>query len=372
MNKKNTLFLVLFFSLVIQGCKERAKTTNLAAKFTVSLEESILKNEKKSNKTLRDKYLKEVKLIPLQTTEESMLSEGSIVQVTSDYIAITNNNALYFFDAENGRFLSKVDRIGDGPEEYSCIFSLDIDPMSRKVYIPDFNKKKIFIYNFDGSYISELKNDSIASIALTPDGYWGHNFPSRGKYEITYYDKEWKPLKFFFHREKTPGKSDFIRVGDFERKLDGRCYTWTDEPQNIYEISKDEISLYLQFKLKSLLIPEEIRNNLSRESEANRYVNNLYADFTDKVVFLQYFYDKKMYFDVWDYTKDELLYRNTASSGADFYGVKMNYEGKELCLWPKYVEGNVVYGLLLQEEVDEFQLFGGNEGNPVLFKVECK
>ena len=89
----------------------------------------------------------------------------------SKYIVIGDKTSFYFFNAENGSFLSVMDRKGNGPEEYADIFSRFFDEEKELIYVATPNKTKL--YKPDGTFVSEYPQD-LVFFHPSPIGYRIH------------------------------------------------------------------------------------------------------------------------------------------------------------------------------------------------------
>ncbi len=99
-----------------------------------------------------------VDIIPLETTAESLLGAiNKIVEFDEDYYVLSNDHWICRFDSE-GRFISKLNRLGSGPGEYSYIGDFDVyDVNGRKeLWLCDF--KSIMRYDVDSlKYVGSIE-----------------------------------------------------------------------------------------------------------------------------------------------------------------------------------------------------------------------
>lgn len=104
-------------------------------------------------------FIKEIKYIQLETTEESLIGFVSKVLISNGKIFIGDSRtskSLFAFDME-GRFLYKIVANGKGPREFISLGDFAIQPESNNIYIRDGNLKKIVIYNSDGKFLDEFR-----------------------------------------------------------------------------------------------------------------------------------------------------------------------------------------------------------------------
>ncbi|GAB1359497.1 hypothetical protein MASR1M31_12810 [Porphyromonadaceae bacterium] len=99
-----------------------------------------------------------VDVISLETTAESLLGTiNKIVEFDKDYYVLSNDRWICRFDLE-GRFISKLNRLGNGPGEYSYIGDFDVyDVNGRKeLWLCDF--KSIMRYDVDSlKYVGSIE-----------------------------------------------------------------------------------------------------------------------------------------------------------------------------------------------------------------------
>lgn len=99
-----------------------------------------------------------VAVISLETTAESLLGTiNKIVEFDEDYYVLSNDRWICRFDSE-GRFISKLNHLGNGPGEYSYIGDFDVyDVNGRKeLWLCDF--KSIMRYDVDSlKYVGSIE-----------------------------------------------------------------------------------------------------------------------------------------------------------------------------------------------------------------------
>lgn len=164
-----------------------------------------------------------VRLIPLETNDESLIAHITkiIIDRNKIYIYDRTQNEIFLFD-KNGKFLSKINQKGRGPNEYMAITDLRINPFSKQLEVLD-PWGKLLTFNLNGIYMKTLKlpkeihaydefipinNDSIAFYSLSEP--YTLNIYSRSSSKIVHQSFESKkkltinsPLSSFYRFQDT-------------------------------------------------------------------------------------------------------------------------------------------------------------------------
>jgi hypothetical protein len=148
------LFIILLF-----GCQVKDGTENGLKVFS-------LENAEKVDKLrFSDLGIKDIRYIPLETTEESVISSGDnlffhdytinkIIQAKNE-IFFKNHDKIFRFKL-TGEFEKVISPIGRGPTEVTKIFDFDIDINTNEIYILSGHQKKIKVYNKNGDFLREI------------------------------------------------------------------------------------------------------------------------------------------------------------------------------------------------------------------------
>ncbi|MDR1221823.1 MAG: 6-bladed beta-propeller, partial [Tannerella sp.] len=115
---------------------------------------SSINHQKKANFS---ELFDSVKFIPLETTDEVLISEITKIHSVENrfFIFDRRNQAVFAFD-EEGHCIWKIRTRGRGPKEYTQLMGFDIDEDSRKIYL--FSRlEKILVYDFDANFLEEYK-----------------------------------------------------------------------------------------------------------------------------------------------------------------------------------------------------------------------
>jgi hypothetical protein len=109
---------------LLEGCKKEIKQRDVKT-IQVSLTEGEIKTSE---------LFSIIGPVILETTDNSLLKDISKSYLTKDYIFIKSVHALFIFDRK-GHFLRKIERIGNGPEEYARLSDFDVDEKTNNIYI---------------------------------------------------------------------------------------------------------------------------------------------------------------------------------------------------------------------------------------------
>ncbi len=224
------------------------------------------------SKTPLSEIIGDYSLIPLETTDESLIGGrfNKIIKKDGHFFVRSNNEVLMF--GENGKFQDKLSRVGGGPEEYESLFDYDIVPEYDEIWVssnsgivrykyPSMEFSSRIPLKFFASSFKYLGNDTF--IAYTPD-------------EIVYkiVSVDGKVLQEYFEKDLANSCTfpvQFVRIDDCIATQLGDsnsavCYV-TDSAT---------------FKVKDILSP---KNDQLATIEINRKYFDLYGyfDFSTKV-----------------------------------------------------------------------------------------
>ena len=99
--------------------------------------------------------LGKVEYIPLETTDESVMTVGLLHFISNEYIIIQDLGVIQIFDRK-GKHITRFDHTGPGPKEYHYIHGCKADFKAKELYI--YDPKKIQVYSFSGEWIRTVGN----------------------------------------------------------------------------------------------------------------------------------------------------------------------------------------------------------------------
>jgi len=144
--KRIDMFLGLFL-LGMAGCGGGKQSTDF---ITVDVTKSYPEKEL----ILQD--FMDVEYVALETTDE-FLTQGEVMDVGKEIILVKNqrNDGDIFVYNRQGKGLRKINRQGQGPEEYTSIAGITLDEDSGEMFVFNYGKG-IMVYDLYGKFLRRL------------------------------------------------------------------------------------------------------------------------------------------------------------------------------------------------------------------------
>lgn len=151
--KKTTFISAIILLAIFTGCKQSDNQSNDI--ITVDVTKSYPKKEL----ILQD--FMDVEYIPLETTDE-FVTQADVLAVGNKYILVKNrimDGDIFVFDRGTGKGLSKINRRGQGADEYISIDAVVLDEENNEIFVNCNSSKKIFVYGLSGNFKRALAHD---------------------------------------------------------------------------------------------------------------------------------------------------------------------------------------------------------------------
>lgn len=99
-----------------------------------------------------------LEIVPLEMTDESVLSDITEMQVTDHNIWIDHGREFYIYRfSRTGKFLNRIGSIGQGPGEYVNYLTFLVDENKKEVYIFSTNNG-VLVYDFEGGFKKQISD----------------------------------------------------------------------------------------------------------------------------------------------------------------------------------------------------------------------
>jgi hypothetical protein len=356
----------LFTLIFLTACSPEKKSDCI----NINLAESI-KLTNSNLKSLND-ISSDYHIIPVETSDSCLLSNINIKYVSDSDIWIKDNHVIYRIDRKNGRILFKLDKKGQGPEEYLSISDFVIDYKTRTIFIYDIGKKKLITYNFDGKYLNSFENDFIGSFDLTDEDCFlvSYNPYFDDPFHIGIYDKSWNLLNRFIPKTDAVNQNGNLHHFDVLYKFEGKHYFRKSFGDTIYQVDIQSINPYFIISKGNLKIPVRIATDISKKAERSQYIYGEFGYMISGYYFSSYFYQNKNYQDVWNLETSSLIYRNLRQGPDSKNGIPFVIQGKTVFVWPKFAGKKYLYCYAPADEMREIIPEMKEDDNPVILKIK--
>lgn len=136
------IFLILFLML---GCSKNEQLPEGFIKFDVT--------KKYLMKELFLQDFMDVEYIPLETNDD-FVNQGYVRDIGEKNIIVTNriNDGDIFIYDRTGKALRKINRRGQGSEEYSFLYNIILDDKREEIFVNDLFAKRIVVYDLFGNF----------------------------------------------------------------------------------------------------------------------------------------------------------------------------------------------------------------------------
>ena len=246
--------LAILFMLVVVNCdneqKKHLKETKGQENTPITFD---LKNLKKtSDVKLSDLGVVDIKYIPLETKQNSMMGEIYDLKADDHFLFINSAGKIqrYSFD---GSYMTQIGREGKGVGEYQFGKDFSFDRNGR-VYVLSMHEDKIYIYSPQGKFIRTIPCPKTSTKLCCMDSNILCFSENAGGFVINSFDiinYDGKTLKSF------PNKFKF-KVGENPGLLMNECASFRSEGQlYVKEVSSDTVFVYKDRDLNPAFILDD-------------------------------------------------------------------------------------------------------------------
>jgi len=150
MNKINSILVIILLA-IIAGCGGNKQSTDDFITVDVTA------NYPKKELILQD--FMDVEYIALETSDD-FVTQGEVRDVGKNILIITNLNFdgdIFIFDRRTGKGIRKINRYGQGGEEYTFILGITLDEDNNEMFIND-RIGRIQVYDLFGKFKRSLRH----------------------------------------------------------------------------------------------------------------------------------------------------------------------------------------------------------------------
>lgn len=203
-------------------------------------------------------FAEEVKMIPLEFTDKSILGEIKKVVMSDEFIFImerTNQEGVYVFN-HVGKFLYRIGTRGQGPGEFINLFDFSINEEDQLIYLFDQPRTKILVFTFDNKFIKDIPMNYYASRFEYQNGlfylYKEHASYGSPLYSLVIKDQNGDLVEKYYPMAKN---ADAMYIHDcIFRKRENDILFAQDLNDSVFVLSKKELlpRYYIDYKDRTM------------------------------------------------------------------------------------------------------------------------
>ncbi|MEY8485330.1 6-bladed beta-propeller [uncultured Parabacteroides sp.] len=383
--KQINAILAIILLVVLAGCEESKQSNDELIIVDVS------KSYPKKELVLQD--FMDVEYLALETSDE-FLTQGLVQDVGKEYLLVKNRNRdgdIFIFDRKTGKGLRKINRQGQGAEEYAGINGIILDESNDEIFVMSPGNK-ILVYDLYGEFKRCLNLDREVSSVFDYDksdliGYDMSDYHNKGKdrgksYHVIISKQDGSITREIFIPFKTintpivTGDGGFVANYSYQIRLShGKCTLLDTSADTLYNYVPDgtltpfivrtpsvhtmqpEVFLYTGIYTDRYYFMETVKNVFNFEKG-----NGFYADV------LMYDKEEKVIYQVTVHNGDYAEKRSVAMTAKS---INHDIEGATTLNAPRLVE---IYkkGQLKDGPLKEIASKLDEEDNPVIMLVKQK
>ena len=227
------------------------------SEFTISITSSM-----NSGEVQLSNYVDSITVIPLETTDESLIARASNIVLFQDKIFISDAVAQQLIVFSNtGKHIKTFHKRGQGGGEYISLTNFFIT--KEYIYILDISNRIILVYNHDFQFINRIKLESPAhNLIIQDNNIWLYNIPGQTydkDFELTCINTENQTFNLF-ERKYINGNNikniTFWIGGNVFHSLNEQSFYSEQYGNKIYKLGKNSPTLYLDLDFGDYTIPE--------------------------------------------------------------------------------------------------------------------
>ncbi|MCK9160353.1 MAG: 6-bladed beta-propeller [Parabacteroides sp.] len=143
---------VIIPAFIFAGCSTKSPIENNF--ITVD----VTKDYPKKDVVLQDIF--DIEYVPLETSDE-FLTSGNVRAIGKNLIITKNNGRtdgnIYLFDRTTGKGIRRINRLGQGGEEYTNILDIVLDEDRQEMFVNNHYLAKIVVYDLKGNFKRSFK-----------------------------------------------------------------------------------------------------------------------------------------------------------------------------------------------------------------------
>ncbi len=116
-------------------------------------------------------HFKRVEYVPLETNSQSLIGSIRKIEIMDNTIFVMDNSGSIVTFNRDGKFINRLNRKGNGPQEYNNISDFYVDGVDKSLVILD-NSGDIVKYDWNNNFLSRYKTYSKSTQFLSYDRFF--------------------------------------------------------------------------------------------------------------------------------------------------------------------------------------------------------
>ena len=152
-------------------------------------------------------------VIPLETNDE-FITQGALEAIGEKYIIVKNysDGNIFVYD-RSGKAIRKINRKGQGGEEYIFCSGITLDEESNEIFVDDHRSRKVLVYDLEGNFKRSFKQKQTGG-SRSYDNLFNYD-----KDNLICYDELNKDTPFLIVSKQDGSITKEIKVPFKEKKL---------------------------------------------------------------------------------------------------------------------------------------------------------
>lgn len=118
------------------------------------------------------RFVNNLEYIPLETSDSCLIGQITDIRIVGEQIFVLDRHlqTVWIFNKQ-GKYIRKIFRQGNGPEEYAHIGQFDVDAKKQQLALLDIQTNKLLLYDFEGNFRGKVALELPASdFKFSPSG----------------------------------------------------------------------------------------------------------------------------------------------------------------------------------------------------------
>jgi len=281
-NRINILITLLGVFVFVSSCGKRTgyASVDMTAVDTICVD---LKHHEELD---RESMIDWFEIVRLETKDNNIIGNVSKLFVLDSVLIVVDQyqaNNIYVFNRD-GNYLNKISGVGNGPHEYLVL--TDVAVYDNNVYIKDNMKRRIMVFDVDGTFIETKKlNFQSEDMACFDEGMFSFSVNYKyyneretfGGASLLVTDKKLKPI-YHFGEASRDDEFSYSPTNTFFKSGEGELLYYQLCNPFIYSIAKDSVKAKYYFEVSD----NEFFTARFKDDEQFRKMTNNNAGFWGK------------------------------------------------------------------------------------------